>query len=123
MAQIIADIRMVHHRAFSAFWNLSEKLDQTRFRVFETYRTPERQDALFKKGTTKALKFQSAHQFGLAIDCVPFIDGQWCWEANPHEWDTLHTLARECGLNVGPDWDPGHIEHPLWQMVQTALRT
>ena len=122
MAAICNDLRQLHHKAFSAFWNLAEKLDGTGFRVFETYRSPERQDALFKKGTTKALRFQSPHQFGLAVDFVMYRNGEWTWTLEPHEWETLHTHARECGLALGPDWDPGHIEHPLWRVVSAAMK-
>ena len=122
MAVIQNDLRLLNNRAFSAFWNLTEKLDGTGFRVFETYRSPERQDALFKKGTTKAIRYQSAHQYGLAVDYVMFRDGKWTWEIEPYEWEILHTHARECGLELGPNWDPGHIEHPLWRILSVAMK-
>ena len=122
MAVILSDLKLLHPKAFTAFWNLTEKLEGTPFRVFETYRSPDRQDALFKKGTTKALRYQSAHQFGLAVDYVPYINGKWEWDADPYTWETLHTHARECGLELGPDWDPGHIEHPLWRVIRDAYK-
>ena len=44
-----------------------------RFDIFETLRSFDRQNDLFAKGVTKARAGDSAHNFGLAIDLVPFL--------------------------------------------------
>ena len=64
---------------------------KTRFEIFETFRTPMRQRDLFKKGASEAGPFQSAHQFGLAVDFVPHI--------SPEE---AHALYVNIGERVMP---------------------
>ena len=86
------------------------------FRVFETYRSPNRQAQLAVEGTTtKAGAFQSAHQYGLASDWAVFDGHSWTWpHADDPIWDRLHALAYECGLTAPMTWDPGHISWPDW---------
>ena len=43
--------------------------------VFETFRSKERQEALFAQGATK-LKVVGVHHYGLACDIVRVVDGQ-----------------------------------------------
>lgn len=78
------------------------------FHVFETFRTPERQNSLYASGrtqpgpiVTRARAWQSPHQYGVAADIVLFINNQWSWEtrgALAHRWTDLHTEARALGL-------------------------
>jgi peptidoglycan L-alanyl-D-glutamate endopeptidase CwlK len=59
--------------------------------VFETYRTPRRQDILFGQGrngttgqiVTNARGWHSWHQFGVAADVALFKDGKWSWDFSP----------------------------------------
>jgi len=58
--------------------------------VFETYRSPERQADLFKQGrtvpgriVTKAMRWMSWHQYGVAADVALLKDGQWSWDFDP----------------------------------------
>ena len=44
-------------------------ITKTNFQIFESYRHPGRQFEVFRKGTSKALPYTSAHQLGLAGDC------------------------------------------------------
>ena len=67
---------------------------KTRFEIFETFRTPMRQRELIAKGVSKAGPFQSAHQFGLAVDFVPFL--------SPNE---ARELAERTGERVFPGWN------------------
>lgn len=46
-------------------------------KIFETIRTPERQQYLFKQGTSKTLL--SKHLEGKACDFVVFINNNWSW--------------------------------------------
>ena len=77
----------INPRARAAFEGLADELTRLYligqapywFRAFEGYRSPERQLKLFQtsrkdgKRVTNARPFQSAHQYGLAVDFVPFI--------------------------------------------------
>lgn len=81
--------------------------------VFETVRPPARQIELYARGrdatkadfgrtVTKAKAYQSAHQYGLAVDFV-FRDatGEWSWdEPEPLMWRRYTQLARSVGLET-----------------------
>lgn len=122
---------LVHPKARGAFMRLEEELmrqvlageSDVLFKPFEGYRTPERQLELYKKGTTKAVPFQSAHQYGLAVDYVPYdpVTG-WFWpEASDPAWNILSHAATQYGLLQPIPWDRPHIEHPLWRAVKGRL--
>lgn len=92
------------------------------FRIFEAYRTPERQNWLYAEGRTrpgrivsKARAWQSMHQYGLAADLVLFVDGQWSWGGKASDWAKMHEIAGSLGLTplkfetphieiIGADW-------------------
>lgn len=81
-------------------------------RVFETIRSPDRQEALYQVGrdpsavgygrtVTRARAYQSAHQFGLGTDMVFVVDGAWTWdEPETGMWDAYKRLARAAGLET-----------------------
>lgn len=97
---------------------------KTHFKVFETYRSPVRQLYLLSEGTTKAGPWKSAHQFGLAVDFVPFVDGKWIWPPlESMEWKQLRNEANALGLLTPIAWDAPHIESPFWPRVKAALNT
>lgn len=93
------------------------------FEPFETYRGPERQRYLLelKKGVTAADMYQSAHQFGLAVDFVPKPNGSWSWDEK-HPWGVLHAKAKVYGLTRPYSWDLAHIEAPIWADLRDTLR-
>lgn len=110
---------------------------KTRFEVFETYRDPIRQTDLIKKGVSKAGPFQSAHQFGLAADFVPFLTPEeaaalsattgervfpgWNWHSS-HDYGFLAAAAQRFKLAVPLEWDRVHVEHPSWPHLRAAFR-
>jgi hypothetical protein len=88
------------------------------FRVFESVRTPERQAWLYAQGRTrpgkqitKAEPWDSYHQYGLAADIVPFIDGKFTWEPPQaiSQWDLLHDAAKKLGLEP-LTWEKPHLQ-------------
>jgi hypothetical protein len=119
-----ASIDLLAPVARTAFAGLDAYLRrETRFRLFETYRDPAAQEAAFTAGTSKARAFQSAHQFGLAADFVPYGPKGWEWpHADAEEWNFLRRAAREFGLNNGIHWDRPHVEHPMWPRVRILTR-
>lgn len=107
------------------------------FEVFETYRPPDVQAGYLAKGTTKAGPWQSAHQFGLAVDFVPYIGpndiqratelfkkpiaGGWIWPPlDFNDWRVLHDLAHATGCRT-IEWDAPHLESPLFDRVKNVL--
>lgn len=79
--------------------------------VFETYRSTERQEALYAQGATK-LKKVGVHHYGLACDLVKSVNGQPSWKG---DFSFLGQLARRHGLIWGGDWGtpgtkPGFVD-------------
>lgn len=119
---------LLHPLARVAFKSLAADLSEAfqrqetpvLFLPFEGYRSPEAQAKRFAAGTSKARPWQSAHQFGLAVDFVPWIDGGWSWAQNA-PWHDLDRLAKARGLLHPIAWDMPHVEFPHWRAVKDAL--
>ena len=75
--------------------------------IFETYRSEERQLALFNQGASK-LKNVGVHHYGLACDLVKNINGEPSWKGS---FDFLGELAHENGLIWGGDWGSPGVAH------------
>lgn len=127
------DMRWLNPRCKEAFIRLSAQLRRdyqegivkVLFAPFEVYRTPMRQQKLFElqKNVTGAQAYQSAHQFGLAVDFVPKLDGtKWSWDGSM-PWDHLAKRAKEHGLSRPYSWDLAHIEDPYWQDLRHVMRS
>lgn len=81
------------------------------FRVFEAYRSPERQEYLYQQGRTRfdggivtnARAWGSFHQYGLAVDFVLFEGGRWSWDDSglrrPY-WAKLQELVAAMDLRA-----------------------
>ena len=67
--------------------------------AYETYRSQERQMALFQKGVTQ-LRTVGVHHYGLACDLVKDIGGP-SWKG---DFTFLRDLAKAHGLIWGGDW-------------------
>lgn len=89
------------------------------FRMFEGFRSPERQANLYAKGrtkpgsiVTKAKPWSSYHQYGVACDFVLYIDGKWSWDDKGDRarwWARLHELAKMVGLQP-LSWEKPHLQ-------------
>lgn len=127
-----------HPVAQRPFLNLRDRMAKERFTEggkdfllmpFEGYRHPERQNHLFSvEKTTKARPYESAHQYGLALDFAgrwithENVIGAWFWPDSTHKcWDELKRRAAIEGLDVPIIWDRGHVQHPLWRDVRHAF--
>jgi len=144
MSDIYSDLNLLHPKFRAIAYRLKDSLlagyksgeTKTFYQVFETFRSPVRQADLIKKGTTKAGPFESAHQFGLAVDFVPYIDAAeaaaladklgervfpgWNWHSS-HDWDYLRNKAKAFSL-VTLTWDAPHVQHPDFGMVSHHMR-
>ena len=94
-----------------------------RFEIFETFRSPVRQLHLRAEGRSKAGAWQSPHQYGLAVDFVPYLGRAqakelskpvgWFWPSVTDEcWEELEAEALKAGLVRPIAWDKPHVEHP-----------
>lgn len=83
--------------------------------VVESYRTHAKQAEYFGMGRkyTRSKGGNSKHQYGLAVDVVPVIDGQAVWE-NQTLWKKIGVNGERLGLRWGGRWrapyDPAHFE-------------
>lgn len=104
-----------------------------RLKVFETYRSPARQLHLLSKAVTKAGPWQSPHQYGLAVDFVPYLTEAeadrldvppgWHWpEVSNGIWHILHEQCAVFGVKHPISWDKPHCEDPRWPAIQRALK-
>lgn len=111
------------------------------FRAFEGYRSPARQQQLYDQKTpkggrvTNARPFESAHQYGLAVDFVPFIvrlpaeahgdldvtQGAWRWDVEDTAWDWFDARVAEQDLYRPIKWDRPHVEHRMWRLAHKYL--
>lgn len=89
-------------------------------KVFEAFRTPQRQAYLFAKGrtasgdkVTNANAWESYHQYGMAADFVRFENGGWNWHDKTvkenQEWDRFHEIAKKNGLEP-LSWERPHVQ-------------
>tara|TARA_R110002126_G_scaffold43555_24_gene124965 strand:+ start:5158 stop:5925 length:768 start_codon:yes stop_codon:yes gene_type:complete len=89
------------------------------FKLFEGYRSPERQLDLYQQGrtapgaiVTRANAWQSYHQYGVAADFVLFTNGRWSWADSgefKNHWKKLHQLATKVGLEP-LSWELPHLQ-------------
>lgn len=118
-------LSLLHPSCKDKFIELADTLEKahaagatrTLFRPHETYRTPMRQDDLYKLvgGQTKAPAWKSAHQYGMAVDYVPWTPGlEFNWNED-NDWDFLGSEARKVGLERPIAWDLAHVEYPFWR--------
>lgn len=124
-------ISLLHPKARQTFKILQEDLVRSYeagevhspLYAFETFRSVERQESLFIAGRSKARAWQSAHNYGLAVDFVPFVKDKtaagtknvgWSWEVSGDIWDHLTRSAEKVGLFQNISWDRAHVVHPLW---------
>lgn len=96
------------------------------FQLFEGYRSPERQQHLLTRTkSTKAGPWESAHQYGLAVDFAMAVVKenagiQWYWPHNA-PWSSLKRLAMIEELDIPIAWDKGHVQHPEFALVRSAF--
>jgi len=91
------------------------------FRLFEGFRSAERQQYLYAQGrtrpgpiVTKARPWASYHQYGLAGDFVIFEKGAWSWDARGvrmRYWKRLQEAGKQLGL------EPLSFEMPHLQLA------
>ncbi|MBX2947607.1 MAG: M15 family metallopeptidase [Cyclobacteriaceae bacterium] len=83
--------------------------------IVETFRTHAKQDEYKSMGKkyTRSGAGKSKHQYGLAIDVVPIVNGVAEWH-NKALWKRIGIIGEQLGLRWGGRWrylyDPGHFE-------------
>jgi D-alanyl-D-alanine carboxypeptidase len=75
--------------------------------VYETFRSQQRQQALFQQQATK-LQTVGVHHYGLACDLVKSVNGEPSWKG---DFSFLKGLAEANGLIWGGDWGKAAAIH------------
>lgn len=88
--------------------------------VTSTYRDHESQNALYAQGRTKPGKIvtkakggQSFHNWRVAFDVVPVVNGKAVWDDDVM-WEKLGDIGVQCGLEWGGNWkfrDSPHFQY------------
>jgi len=88
-----------------------------------TYRSPEEQSALYAQGrtapghiVTNAKAGQSMHQWRVALDIVPLVNGKPDWDGSHPVWHQIAAVFKKHGFEWGYDW-PRMKEMPHFQMT------
>lgn len=131
--------------AESLIVNCKQKYD-IEVRITSTYRSLEEQDALFAQGrqsiiavnklrkiaglgtisekenkvVTNAKRGQSKHNFRIAFDVCPMIDGKPCWDTNNPAWKKIG----DEGISLGLEWAGNWVkfkEYPHFQYTKTDI--
>lgn len=109
-------------RVTDLLYDLDQVMPAQNWQIFEAFRHPARQEWLLENTTsTKAGMWESAHQYGLAVDLVPRPAGNWSWAEGLH-WDLMKKAAVSHGLRVPISWDKAHVEDARWPNVRRAVR-
>jgi peptidoglycan L-alanyl-D-glutamate endopeptidase CwlK len=89
-----------------------------------TYRSSLDQNALYAQGRTapgviitNAKGGQSMHQYRLAYDCVPVVNGKALWDSSSPIWGKVGELGKAQGLEWGWDWPGSFREMPHFQLT------
>ena len=118
---IIRDTETLHNEFQQRLERVEDRMREVDFdfRIYETWRSPERQQELYARGRTKPGKkctnaeaWGSFHQYGLAADFAVLKGGIWTWPPKTDErWLALREIASECGLRTLSSEFP-HVEMP-----------
>lgn len=101
------DLSLLHPNMRSRVAQVMADIDQAGLplKVFEAWRSPERQQFLFAQGRTRPGRkvtfsrgWESYHQYGLAVDIVGFVDGNWTWDLPDATWTRMHAIGAAHGL-------------------------
>ena len=116
---------LIDHRYRHDFNVLAAALEELGFKIFETYRSDEDQLTVFNLGTSKAKPGESPHQWGMAVDFVPYGPNGWHWpKADDPLWAKMHQIVDSfpsLSKRIGPDipWDSPHVEVVNWKALKS----
>lgn len=96
--------------------------------IYCTLRSLNEQAALYAQGRTApgrivtyARPGSSAHNFGLALDFVPLINGKAEWRAPSPRWDQAIKIAEAFGMESASKWQKfrewPHLQEPNWRSL------
>ena len=120
------DLQPQFRQRFADWHKAAEEAAGVDLLITCTYRSPAEQDALYAIGRTKpgrkvtnAKAGESAHNFGLALDFVPMVNGKPVWDEGHDAWRKAGNLAASYGLEWAGTWtrfrEYPHVQVPNWR--------
>ena len=96
-----------------------------------TLRTMEEQHALYAQGrwtkgkiVTYAMAGNSAHNYGLAIDVCPMLNGKPVWNPRDPSYAKMAAIGKSLGMEWSGDWkrfkEYVHFQEPNWKLLAKA---
>src|SRR6266404_7039359 len=132
MSRSLGDLRPEVRPMVDAFLAdcVAEKIDLL---VTCTLRSLIEQEALYAQGrtspgriVTNAKPGQSAHNYGLALDVVPIVNGKPDWDGSHPIWQKIGALGQLRGLQwlgaPGSEFkEMAHFQHSNWRAVADLI--
>jgi len=85
------------------------------------------QDGVIGRHMTKSAPGESWHQYGLAVDCVPLVNGKPMWDEEHESWEIYKEAAHMVGLSWAGDWkhykEISHVQVPEVRNPLTHYKT
>lgn len=75
-----------------------------------------------KRIVTYAAPGQSLHNYRVAFDAVPVVDGKLQWDENAVEWEIYGNICAEVGLEWAGTWSLSRREYPHAQELGIVWR-
>lgn len=90
---------------------------------FDGFRSPLEQLTYVRQRTSKAMPWQSAHNYGMAVDFAGWNKAEgWNWkDAEDPDWKLIGVIAVNAGMLRPIAWDKPHVEHPLWTSIKRQV--
>jgi peptidoglycan LD-endopeptidase CwlK len=120
-------------RAMAELWLADCAGEQLDVLVYCSYRSMAEQSALYAQGrtrpgpiVTRAQAGESAHNFGLALDFVPLLNGKPQWAAGNVLYVQAINRAIDRGMeslcNSGRFSEWAHLQHPDWRALKDVTK-
>jgi peptidoglycan LD-endopeptidase CwlK len=124
MSRLLTDLRP-EFQSLAQAWLDDCKAAGLNILITCTLRPNEEQDALYAQGrttpghiVTNAKAGQSAHNYGLALDFVPIVNGKAEWTGKDPAWEQAISIAESHGMQSlakSPFPELAHLQLPNWR--------
>jgi len=115
------DIPLIRDNILELKARCERELPIQKLQITSTLRNFESQNELYSRGRTKpGMKVTNAkggysyHNFGMACDVAPVVNGDIPWN-DVALWDEIGRIGKECGLDWGGDFR-SFVDRPHFQM-------
>lgn len=110
------DVQARYYRQSRSWSEISRKIGEYRGRGLDIFADVlERVGPQHGRWATNAGPAESWHNYGLAFDACPLVDGACVWDEDDPLWNVYAECVREVGLSWGGDWGKRRRDMPHTQ--------